>query len=137
METVTPFVIAGIILVAFVLAFYVFIKAGSKKLNPSHQQFIKKQWQNIMEESPRNPHTAILDADKLLGYVLELRGYAGSVGDQLKKSAGLFGSIDNVWYAHKFRNRIAHEVGFKISKQEADKALSNFKKALADLGAKF
>jgi len=137
METVTPFVIAGIVLVAFVLAFYVFIKAGSKKLNFSHQQFIKKQWQNITEENFHNPHTAILDADKLLGYVLELRGYTGSVGDQLKKGGGLFGSIDSVWNAHKFRNRIAHEVGFKISKQEANKALSTFKKALEDLGAKF
>ena len=46
METIVPFIIAAIILLAFVLAFYVLIKSSGKKLNASHQQFIKKQWKN-------------------------------------------------------------------------------------------
>lgn len=136
METIIPFVIAAVILLAFILAFYVFIKAGVKKLNASHQQFIKKQWKNITEEGFGNVHTAILDADKLLGYVLELRGYTGSVGEQLKKSGGLFGSIDRVWSAHKVRNQIAHEIGVNISDKEGKQVLNTFKKALNDLGAK-
>ena len=88
MEAFFLFIVAGIVFLAFVVAFFVFIKAGGKKLTYSHQQFIEKQWRNITEESYRNMHTAILDADKLLGHVLELRGYKGSVGEQLK-SAGL------------------------------------------------
>ncbi len=54
METIVPFVIAAFILIAFVLAFYVLIKSGSGKLTASHQQFIRKQWKNITEESFNN-----------------------------------------------------------------------------------
>ena len=136
METIVPFVIAAFILIAFVLAFYVLIKSGSGKLTASHQQFIRKQWKNITEESFNNIHSAILDADKLLGYTLELKGYVGSVGEQLKRGGSLFGSIDKVWSAHKIRNRIAHEVGVKIGDKEGKRVLSTFKKALNDLGAK-
>lgn len=136
METYIPFIIAAVILVAFVLAFYVFLKAGTKKLTSSHQQFIKKQWTLVTEESFDNMHSAILDADKLLGHVLELLGITGSVGEQLKKSDGLFRSIDAVWSAHKVRNKIAHEIGVKISEKEGKKVLGDFKKALNDLGAK-
>lgn len=136
METSIPFVIAFVILAAFVLAFYVFIKASSKKINSANQQFIKKQWKNIIDESSQNTHTAILDADKLLGRVLEIRGYNGSVGNKLKKAGFLFSSIDSVWYAHEVRNKIAHEIGFRISENESKKVLSVFKRALNDLGAK-
>ena len=136
METIVPFVAAVIIISAFILAFYVFIRAGKKKLTSVHRQFIKKQWENIMEEGLSNMNGAILDADKLLGHVLELLGYSGSVGEQLKKSEGLFRSIDSVWSAHKVRNRIAHEIGVKVGKKEGTKILRIFKKALNDLGSK-
>lgn len=136
METLIPFILAAVILVAFILAFYVLIKSSRKKLNAAHQQFIKKQWKNITEESFNNMHTAILNADKLLGHALELRGYRGSVGEQLKKSDAIFSSIDSVWFAHKIRNRIAHEIGVNISKTEGNKVLNIFKNALNDLGAK-
>lgn len=136
MEKIIPFFIAAVILLAFLLALYVLVKYGSKKLNSSHQQFINKQWINITEKSFNNSHTAIIDADKLLGYVLEIRGYTGSVGDQLKKGENLFSDIDKVWYAHKTRNRIAHEIDVKITESEAKKVLSIFKRALNDLGAK-
>ncbi len=136
METFFSFIIAGVVLLAFIVAFLVFIKAGGKNLSSSHRQFIEKQWTNIVEESYRNMHTAILDADKLLGHVLELRGYKGSVGEQLKSAGSLFAAIDSVWSAHKVRNRIAHEIGVNINKKQGEGALRIYKKALNDLGAK-
>ncbi|MCD6109275.1 hypothetical protein J7J83_00755 [bacterium] len=136
METIVFFVIATIILLAFILAFYVFIKAGSGKLSRGDKQFIKKQWRNIVKEVPDNVHTAILNADKLLGYTLKLRGYIGSVGEQLKKSGNLFSSVNDVWFAHKTRNRIAHEMNVKITSQEGKKVIAIFKKALGELGIK-
>lgn len=136
MEAFFLFIVAGIVFLAFVVAFFVFIKAGGKKLTYSHQQFIEKQWRNITEESYRNMHTAILDADKLLGHVLELRGYKGSVGEQLKSAGPLFTALDSVWSAHKVRNRIAHEIGVNINKKQGQGALRIYKKALNDLGAK-
>ncbi|MBD3156193.1 hypothetical protein GF369_00010 [Candidatus Peregrinibacteria bacterium] len=135
METVISFIIAGIILLAFVIAFFVFIAAGKKKLTAAHCHFIEKQWRTVTEESYRNMHTAILDADKLLGHVLELRGYKGSVGDQLKSAGPLFTALDSVWSAHKVRNRIAHEIGVKINKKQGQGVLRIYKKALNDLGA--
>jgi len=43
--------------------------------------------------------------------------------------------LNAVWYAHKLRNQIAHEHGFKIDYAQAKHALSTYRQALKDLGA--
>lgn len=136
METYIIFFITAFVVITFLLAFYVFIKAGGKKLSIAHKKFIKKQWDKIIDESLKgNIHGAILNADKLLGYTLKVKGIHGSVGEQLKKSGGLFKSIDNTWAAHKMRNKIAHEINVKITEKEGERILRYFKNALNDLGA--
>jgi hypothetical protein len=79
---------------------------------------------------------AILSADKLLDRALKDLGVAGdSMGDRLKVSKSRFSDIDQVWAAHKMRNRIAHETDVKINIIVAKKTMLIYKKALKDLGA--
>jgi len=132
---ITSLIILGVIGLAVILAVYVLIKSSSKKISSAEQLKIKKQWNQIIDEYKKNPNTAVLEADKLLSHVLELLGYEGSVGEKLKKSSALFKNLNDVWTAHKLRNRIAHEMGLKINQNEAKSALNIFKNALKDLGA--
>ncbi len=121
---------------AIVVAILVLIKGGSRKLTAQQQKFLNKQWAKIISESHNNSVQAILDADKLLAYLLEAKGYEGTVGEMLKKSGSLFKNLNDVWAAHKLRNKIAHEIGVSLSPKDVNKTLSKFKKAYKDLGAK-
>ncbi len=53
---------------------------------------------------------AIIEADIMLGNLLESRGYAGAtIGDKLKGASPIqFTTLDLAWTAHKVRNDIAH-----------------------------
>jgi hypothetical protein len=133
---VTTVLIIVFITFAIIIALAILVRQAARGLNKSQQNFIKKQWRILMGESTKNIHAAILDADKLLGHVMQIKGYAGSVGEQLKKAGPVFHNVDNVWYAHKIRNRIAHEMNIQIPKKEGEKVLSSFKQGLQDLGAK-
>ena len=59
--------------------------------------------------------SAVLEADKLLDYVLKSKKVRGeTLGDRLKNSKNLFStsSYNKVWEVHKLRNRLAHEMNF-------------------------
>jgi transposase len=131
--SIISLVIVGI---AILLALFVLIKGGKRKLTAQQQKFLNKQWETIVCEYEQNPQKAVMDADKLLGYLLEAKGYEGSIGEMLKKSGPIFKNVNNVWEAHKMRNKIAHEIGVTISPREVKSILSKFKSAFKDLGAK-
>lgn len=78
---------------------------------------------------------AVIEADKLIDKVLFLMGYKGdTLGDKLKlMNRGQLESLDNVWVAHKLRNRIVHNPDEEISLDEAEDAIEKFKKALEEL----
>jgi hypothetical protein len=79
---------------------------------------------------------AIMDADKLLNEALRGAGVLGTqLGDRLKKlRPGQLPNIDDVWQAHKVRNQIAHEPGFALKRDLAERALNIYEKALQSLG---
>ncbi len=52
---------------------------------------------------------AITEADILLGDMLTARGYAGTIGEQLKSAnPQQFTTLDLAWEAHRMRNALAH-----------------------------
>lgn len=80
---------------------------------------------------------AIVEGDKLLDRALCEMGVQGrTMGDRLKKvGKEKFSQLNSVWHAHKLRNQIAHESGFRPEYQQAERALATYKQALKDLGA--
>ncbi len=126
-----------IFILAIIMVAYVAWTINKRKnqLSEADQKYFRKIIKNIDENSHVNHQ--ILDADKLLDKLLSKRGIEGSLGEKLKKSKALFTNIDQVWSAHKLRNRIAHEIGVTVTKSEATNALRSFKKAYRDLGLKF
>ena len=81
-------------------------------------------------------NVCVVEADKLLDRALNELGTPGkTMGERLKHSGERFSQLNSVWYAHKLRNQIAHEHGFKLDYNQARRALTTYRQALKDLGA--
>lgn len=128
--------IAAVVLLICLEVFFV-LRRRKKRFSPKELSFLISEWESILKRIPFEPRYAILDADKLLDYVLKKMGYVGTLGEKLKKAEKCFSDIDAIWSAHKLRNRVVHEVGFKVTEKEIKNALHVIKKGLIDLGVKF
>jgi len=131
----------GILIMAVVALWFVARGVGRKyALDESTKHKVREAWniiEQIMQEDSESAHTrAVVDADKLLDFVLKKKGIAGeTIGERLKNGKNHFKDVDSVWRAHKVRNQIAHEMDMKITHAQAQQALDLFKKGLRDLKA--
>lgn len=129
------FLIFGVLLLAALEIFLVWRRR--RKFSKRDLEFLRGEWESIRAKLDREPKHALIEADKLLDFVLVRRGFTGSLGEKLKKAEKFFNNKDDIWAAHKLRNRAVHEVGFEITEREAQKALSTYKKALWHLGIRW
>lgn len=127
----------SIVLVAIILlgVLWIFlISKRSQKLSRSDYSLVCKEWESVSKRVEYDARHAVLEADKLVDFVLKRKGYEGQMSDKLRKAEGTFSNANALWSAHKLRNKIAHEIGFEVSNKDAKHALSAFKQALWDLG---
>lgn len=115
------------------------ILKGKHKHNFNIEEY-QTRWLKIenglVKGDPRTYSMSVINADKLLDKALQEMGLAGkTMGERMKRIGDHFSDVNKVWYAHKLRNRIAHEEDFEISYTETSKALAAFRQALKDLGA--
>lgn len=84
---------------------------------------------------PSDWNLAVINADSIFDEVLKDMGLQGTtLGDRLKQlDFSKLRSLNDVWEAHKTRNRIAHETDRAITHEEAKRAVSLFEKALREL----
>ena len=121
-----------IVIAAVVLGIIVIILSRrQRKLNPADVEYIRETWAKILGMDAVH---AIIEADKLLDFVLGKKGYTGPLGQKLKKAQSLFKHPNDLWHAHKKRNYLAHELHAKISPDESRNVLIMFKKGFHDLG---
>ena len=90
---------------------------------------------HIESENANDWRLAILEADIVLGEMLDKLGYRGEgIGEQLKSvDKSDFTAIDDAWEAHKIRNSIAHEgASFLITEREAKRVIGLYKKVFEE-----
>ncbi|HXV26790.1 MAG TPA: hypothetical protein VD862_02100 [Candidatus Paceibacterota bacterium] len=98
-------------------------------------------WRQVLGylDSPREADwkLGVLEADKLADAALASAGYAGDgIGERLMNiGPGGLVSLDGLWWAHKLRNRVAHEMEFALRHAEAHQAISYYEQALNELQA--
>ena len=91
---------------------------------------------SLVKNNPATFNLSILEADKLFDQAMEEKGFGGdTMGNRLKNAGSSLKNRNAVWSAHKLRNAIAHEPDFRLSYENAKKALNNYKNGLKDLGA--
>jgi len=99
-----------------------------------------KAWKQIQKRlkigSEAQLKLAIIEADKILDEILKKSGYQGeNMSDRLKQiTPAQISNIEEIWQAHKIRNRIVHEPDFSISRNEAKNILEIYKKAFQESG---
>ena len=78
---------------------------------------------------------AVIEADKLVDDALARAGFPGATfGDRLSNiQPGTLLSLDGIWWAHKIRNRLAHEVDYFLRYTEARQAVGYYEAALSEL----
>lgn len=78
---------------------------------------------------------ATIEADKIIDNILFLIGYKGNtLGDKLKKmNIGQLSCLDEIWEAHKLRNRIVHYPDEHVTIDEAEDAIKKFRRGLEEL----
>lgn len=138
------FIITSIIFLAFVFFYVLYVtkgrvisKSSKLKLDPD---LVHEKWQgvNLMmkEGGPVNYRQAIIESDKIVDMVLRSKVEGETTGERLKVAKSLFTrhTYDQLWTAHKIRNKVAHEAEFEGLSSDARLAVRNFKRALNELG---
>jgi len=122
---------------AFVLILLVFLMdvvwRKKKRLSLSVQRDVVQKWEKIGNIA--DMHRQILEVDKLFDFILTQKGYQGSYAEKLKavQKREHF-DTEPLWYIHKKRNQIAHEVEVTISKEDQKKILIYGQESLRRLG---
>ena len=98
---------------------------------------IRRQWAKVRRlVGNKEPQFAVIEGDKVFDNALKQLGFKGeTMGDRLKSAQPSIKNINDVWSAHKLRNRLVHEPDVDISMRDVQTALSSFEKALRQMGA--
>lgn len=97
-----------------------------------------KKWQIVVKRMAKgdeaNVKLAIIEADKLLDIVLQHMNLGGKdMGERLEKITSVqLSNVDDVWLAHKVRNRIVHEPEHHLTRSEAESAIAAYEKAFKE-----
>ncbi len=111
-----------------------FVKPGK-----SSKKIIKK-WNKIEERLKLDTETelklAIIEADKFFDGILKRFGYFGKdMGERLKRAnISQISNLNDIWEAHKVRNKIVHDTDYKLTNVEAKNAIESYKTALKEMG---
>lgn len=89
----------------------------------------------MQQGGPANFRQAIMEGDKLVDMVLRSKVCGDTMGERLKNARSLFSPnvYNDIWTAHKIRNKVAHEAAFEGLSSDAVLAVRNFEKALKEL----
>ncbi|HSX58161.1 MAG TPA: hypothetical protein VLE47_02705 [Candidatus Saccharimonadales bacterium] len=108
------------------------------------RQTASDRWKGVEEQAslgkPSNYRSAVIDADKILEFVLsKMYPSLNSTGERLKRAkdkfVGNYEIYDGLWFAHKTRNELVHNVNFELYTATATEVLEKFKAGLVHLGA--
>ena len=132
-------IIGFIIFIVLAVGMLLYIGKMTRKRSGLDREDFQRRWKRIeglRAQGGAGWQLAIIEADSLLDQALKAAGHPGqTMGDRLKGARGVFRNNDDIWNAHKLRNRLAHEQDIHLNQIVVDQALGRFKSGLRDLGA--
>ena len=112
-----------------IFAFVLFIK--SEKFPENRKKFFLKKISEVKNFSDNEKK--ILSYDKILDQLLNEKKYSWTLWEKLKKNWNIFLNVNEIWFAHKLRNKIAHDIHPNISEKDFFKAEKIFLRELKNL----
>jgi len=99
-----------------------------------------RKWEKIEKRLKLDTETelklAVIEADKFFDKILKRFGYFGKdMGERLKRAnTSQISNLDQIWEAHKVRNKIVHDSDYSLNAVEAKEAIESYKTALKEMG---
>jgi len=115
------------------------VSEGKYRQVIKHRELIHKKWSKLLERirsgDERDLRLAIIEADSLVDEVLKEHGHPGNdMGERMKSiHPDEFKNINELWEAHKIRNRLAHEADFHLPIPEYKKIIEIYHGVLEEL----
>ncbi len=125
-------VLAGLILLVLLMRFV------SKQSHGLDRKYYSSHWNKIEEtfgHGDSGMRIAVIDADKLVDHALKQTNVPGDTMGERMKSANYLTNINNLWTAHKLRNKLVHEADMKPKKSDMKFAIITYRKVLKEMGA--
>lgn len=119
-QTIPEVILLGIFKGLWWLISWPFRRGGQRSsgLSVQGKQYIISKRQEIERmlgsDNEYELKHAVIEADKLVDYLMQLKGYAGeSFADRLRSAEHTMGQAQyqQLWDSHKIRNQIAHQDG--------------------------
>lgn len=111
------------------------IKRPKKQLDKS---YYRRKWRELQKLCSKSDTwaLAIIQADSLLDRALKKKHFKGkTMGERLVSAQRSLTNNDGVWYGHKLRNQLVHQIDMDLREKDVKRALLSFCEALRDLGA--
>lgn len=123
MDDPTPLLIgfAAVLVLAAFIVWSLRQAWGRHRVRGFRRQQVLRKCERVSLQG--DAHRKLMEADALLDEVLGMLGYRGTHADKLKRAGPYILQLNDVWRAHRLRNRIAHEAGVSLSQREADDAV--------------
>lgn len=94
------------------------------KISLSQKIRLREAWNEAIEI--KDPARRVLEAEKVCDAVLKALDYSGTFAEKLQQAGPRLTHLDDIWNAHRLRNKIAHEVSVRVSAAQGDRALKAF-----------
>lgn len=125
-------------ILVFGIALLWFVNKGARRrrfLTAQDQALIINKWQEVERLMDKDQaKEAIFEADKLLDFVFRKINLKGETfADRLRAAEKLLANYQDIWVAHKLRNKFAHELDFQPSSREMQQAINTFDQAIRKL----
>jgi len=128
--------VLSILLFGLVLLWFI---SHRKSLSSGARKVVADQWDKIEDlYDKKRFKEAILEADKTFDFVLKRMNLSGlTLGDRLKHAKSLLNNEDyhRIWQAHKYRNKLVHEINYNADQKLSRKNLDVFKQTIRSLKA--
>jgi len=146
-------IISFVVCIILILLIYIVIKKLTKinpvpaikilnSINPpkpSSGGALQARWDEVLRHSESTKEAewkfAVIEADKIVEGILARAGFGGAtMGERLQNiDKSKLVSLDDLWEAHKIRNKLAHEPNYFLRYAEAKRAVGFYESVLREL----
>lgn len=113
-------------------------RAARREFGGRDREVWAKRWQQVeslLGGGETHLRVALIDADKMLDYILKAMHMSGEdTGQRLKFLAHSRPELRYIYEARRLRNKMVHEATFVANERELKRAVLLYKKIFRDLG---
>ncbi len=128
------FIIVAAVVILVLISLNSKSSVQGKGIDKAH---FKHEWNDCIEQfkDEKTRNLSLINADKLLDEALKCLGHTGdTMSERMISAKNILKNRDEVWSAHKIRNRLVHESGYHPTEKIVKRSLNGYYRAFKDLG---